>query len=195
MWMKRLEVAVGSADVARHRSRASGADAGSVCWWPRGISGLCAASPVGPPVRTYGATVRPSTYTAQTSAGSTEFAKLDMARSEAIRSLRDHSAGSATEARCNDRLLTSGSATDQTFSPVAGVLLVKIRLVHLEAGHVQCLGERHVARLPCILCCRADALNPIPKLSQISRLSCRHADTLSTWPGRPCRVLRVVTST
>jgi hypothetical protein len=42
----------------------------------------------------------------------------------------------------DDRPLASGSATSKTLSPVAGVLLVKVGLVHLEAGHVQCLGER-----------------------------------------------------
>jgi hypothetical protein len=45
------------------------------------------------------------------------------------------------------------------------------------------------------VCCRANALNPILKLSQISRLPYPHAATLSTFPRRPCRVLRVVTST
>ena len=37
--------------------------------------------------------------------------------------------------------LVSRSATNQPLSPLADVLLVKVGLVHLEAGHVQGLGE------------------------------------------------------
>jgi hypothetical protein len=49
----------------------------------------------------------------------------------------------------------------QTLGSVVGVLLVKVGLVHLEAGDVQGIGKRQVALVPCLVCCRPDALNPI----------------------------------
>ena len=71
----------------------------------------------------------------------------------------------ASSACADDRLMASRSATNQPLSHVVGVLLVKVGLVHLEAGQVQCLGKRQVALLPGLVCCRADARNPILQLS------------------------------
>jgi hypothetical protein len=55
----------------------------------------------------------------------------------------------------------SRPATNQPLSSAADVVLVQIGLVHLEAGYVQCIGKRQVSLVPCLGCCRADALNPI----------------------------------
>ena len=72
----------------------------------------------------------------------------------------------------------------QPLGSVVGVLLVKVRLVQLEAGNVQRVGERNVARLPCGVCCRAESFYQVRQLGQISRLRCPHALTL---PARLCR--------
>jgi hypothetical protein len=58
----------------------------------------------------------------------------------------------------------SGSATNQPLSPPAGVQLVKVGVVNLEAGHVQCFGEQGVALLPCVVRCRADTFNQVFQL-------------------------------
>jgi hypothetical protein len=72
----------------------------------------------------------------------------------------------------------------QPLGSVVGVLLVKVGLVQLEAGNVQRVGERNVARLPCGVCCRAESFYQVRQLGQISRLRCPHALTL---PARLCR--------
>jgi hypothetical protein len=63
----------------------------------------------------------------------------------------------------------------QPLGSVIGVVLVKVGLIHLEAGNVQRLCQLDVALLPCGVCRCAESLYPVPQLGQVSRLPCPHA--------------------